>query len=286
MVISKSGKEANVLHTEKRVLRVEKPTILQQCSKNSRESKKKCSQKFKRKKVNQLDDNAESSYSSEKEILSVSLDHTANAVDMSKFKNKTFAHMEIANELVKMQVDSGASCNVLPRKFLPRDTKIKKTNLKLTTYSKTNLRVLGVAKYPCETQRTRRSIVLNPLLGSSAAQQMGLITVQRENILQVRESYQELNMERITASYPDVFQGLGCMEGALHLEVDESASPSIMPPRRVPLTLKERLKEELARLEKANMIKREEEPADWVSSLVVTEKTKWPIKSVHRSTAS
>ena len=50
------------------------------CSKNSRKSKKRRSQKIKRKKVNQLDDNTESSYSSEEEILSVSLDHTANAV--------------------------------------------------------------------------------------------------------------------------------------------------------------------------------------------------------------
>ena len=62
------------------------------------------------------------------------------------------------------------------------------------------------------------------------------------------------------------------MEGALHLEVDESASPSIMSPRHVPLALKERLKKELAHLEKVNVIKREEEPTDWVSSLVVTEK--------------
>ena len=38
------------------------------------------------------------------------------------------------------------------------------------------------------------------------------------------------------------------------------------------LTLKEKLKEEVARLEKANAIKREEEPTDWVSSLVETEK--------------
>ena len=53
-------------------------------------------------------------------------------------------------------------------------------------------------------------------------------------------------MERIAETYPDVFQGLGCMEGALYLEVDESALPSIMPPRRVPLALKKkRLKEEL-----------------------------------------
>ena len=56
--------------------------------------------------MNQLDDITESSYSSEEEILSVSLDHTANAVDISKFKNKIFAHMEIANELLMMQVDS------------------------------------------------------------------------------------------------------------------------------------------------------------------------------------
>ena len=62
------------------------------------------------------------------------LHHSANAVDMSNFKNKIYDHMEIANELVKMQVDSGASCNVLPRKFLPRDTEIKKPSLKLTTY--------------------------------------------------------------------------------------------------------------------------------------------------------
>nr|XP_058966742.1 uncharacterized protein K02A2.6-like [Pocillopora verrucosa] len=101
---------------------------------------------------------------------------------------------------------------------------------------------------------------------------MRLITVQQENILQVKDSYQELDTERIFATYPDIFQGLGCMEGVLRLEVDESASPPIMPSRRVPLTLRKLLKEELAHLERANVITREEEPTDWVSCLVVTEK--------------
>jgi len=157
--------------------------------------------------------------------------------------------MEIANALVKMQVDSRASCNVLPRKFLPRDREIEKTNLKLTTRSKTNLKVLGVAKIslrnPKNKKKYRAEFVIidedyTPLLGSSAAQQMGLITVQQENILQVKESHQELNMERITATYPFVFQGLGCMDGALHLEVDESAERGA------------------SHLEKANVIKKEE----------------------------
>ena len=36
----------------------------------------------------------------------------------------------------------------------------------------------------------------------------------------------------------DIFKGLGRMEGKLHLEVDDSVSPVVMPPRRVPVALK------------------------------------------------
>ena len=64
--------------------------------------------------------------------------------------------MEIVNELVKMQIDLGASCNVLPRKFLLRDTEIKKTNLKLTTYSSTNLKLLGVAKISLRNPKNKK----------------------------------------------------------------------------------------------------------------------------------
>ena len=45
-----------------------------------------------------------------------------------------------------------------------------------------------------------------------------------------------------------------------------------MPPCRVPLTLKDRLKDELTRLKKESVIIKEEEPTHWVSSLVVSEK--------------
>jgi len=63
-------------------------------SKNSPSgSKKKRFQRPNRKKVHQLDDITQPAYSSEEEILSVSFDHTANTVNMSKFKNKIFAHM-------------------------------------------------------------------------------------------------------------------------------------------------------------------------------------------------
>lgn len=86
---------------------------------------------------------------------------------------------------------------------------------------------------------------------AQSAQEMELITVQHENILNVNETvvnpdYQGLTMKDITTTYSDVFKDLGCMVGALHLEVDKTVPPAIMPPCRVPLTLKDRLKEELA----------------------------------------
>jgi len=160
--------------------------------------------------------------------------------------------------------------------------------MKLNTYSKTNLKLLGMAKVSLRNPKNKKKYrvefaVIDEdytlLLGSSAAQQMRLITVQKENILQVSEciaqnSYQELDMKKITASYHDVVTGLGCMEGTLHLEVDKSVPPPIMSPRCVPLTLKERLKEELTHLESQCDKERGRTNRDWVSSLAVTEKPK------------
>ena len=98
------------------------------CGKKSSDSKKP-SQKSKHRKVHQLADSDDASYSSEEEILSVSSQNAVNTVEMSEFKSKIFAHIEIEDVLVKMQVDSGASCNVLPRKFLPKDTVVDTTEV-------------------------------------------------------------------------------------------------------------------------------------------------------------
>ena len=83
---------------------------------------------------------------------------------------------------------------------------------------------------------------------------------------------QGLTKEFILTEYADVFEGLGKMEGKLHFEVDETMQPSIMPPRRVPIAVKGKLKSELQRLEDKGVIKNITEPTDWVSSLVVTQK--------------
>ena len=65
---------------------------------------------------------------------------------MTDYNSKIFAHMKLAGALVKMLVDSGASCNELSRKPLPRDSVIDRADVKLTTISKARLKVLGETK--------------------------------------------------------------------------------------------------------------------------------------------
>ena len=44
-----------------------------------------------------------------------------------------------------------------------------------------------------------------------------------------------LTRDHIMKNYADVFEGLGHMPGKLHLDIDETVKPVVMPPRRVPL---------------------------------------------------
>ena len=50
------------------------------------------------------------------------------------------------------------------------------------------------------------------------------------------------------------------MEGKLHLEVDDSVSPVVMPPWRVPVALKGRFKKGLGRLIDVDVLPKVEEP--------------------------
>ena len=237
----------------------------------------------------------ETDLSSEEEILSVELSaeddnvSTSEVVNsVSDFPNKIYAVMEIQGKPVRMQIDSGASCNVLPKKFLSGIAEIQKTNKLLTAYNKQQISALGTARVSKRNPRTRKKynaefVVVDgnytPLIGARAAQQMGLLVVQHHNIQLVSNNQAlaasqstSLTKEQVLTDFADIFKGLGRMQGKLHLEVDDSVSPVVMPPRRVPVALKEKFKEEIDRLIDVGVLTKVEEPTKWVSSAVVTAK--------------
>ena len=66
--------------------------------------------------------------------------------------------------------------------------------------------------------------------------------------------------------------GIGLFPGRVHLDVDAGIRLVKIPLRRVPVSVIERLEEELYRLEQWGVIRRVEEPFECVSGSVVAEK--------------
>ena len=132
----------------------------------------------------------EETTSSDDEILTVEISPQSNleinAVTQSPQKNKIFASMLIKGRQISFQLDSGATCNVLPDHFVPPGTKVEKSDYSLRMYSKALLPITGICKLKVvnpkiQAQYTVRFIIVKgdyvPLLGANAAQKMGLLTV-------------------------------------------------------------------------------------------------------------
>ena len=62
------------------------------------------------------------------------------------------------------------------------------------------------------------------------------------------------------------------MQGVVHLDIDKEIQPVIQPPRRVPLSVKPKLKEELNRLLQDDVIIKVDESRGWVSALTTVMK--------------
>ena len=60
--------------------------------------------------------------------------------------------------------------------------------------------------------------------------------------------------------------------GEYHIKIDETVSPVVNPPRRIPQALHSRVKDELDRMEKLEIVAKADEPTDWVNSIVIVEK--------------
>ena len=60
----------------------------------------------------------------------------------------------------------------------------------------------------------------------------------------------------IFGEYADVFGAFRCVDKEYHIEVDPSITPTVAPPRRVPIALMDKYKAELERMENNGIIVR------------------------------
>ena len=203
-------------------------------------------------------------------------------------KKKLFTKLTLLSGTVRFQIDTGATCNLIPLSVLTHKEKLdidKSKSCILKMYNDSEESTIGELvvkmintktgdkfKVLCSVIDDSR-INCIPILGASAAQKMKLIQVNHENICKISE---ELTHTNVLEEFSDVFDhnSQGRLPGECKLFIDSSVKPVIQPPHRVPVSIKEKLLHELNRLEKAGIISKQHEPTDWVSSLVcVTKKS-------------
>lgn len=96
----------------------------------------------------------------EEEILSVSYtEEEINAVD--NHPNKILTTMKTGEKEVKTLIDSGASCNVLPIKYLPKGTVVDKWSHALKMYPKSTMTDIGKAEVSLVNPKNMESYLID-----------------------------------------------------------------------------------------------------------------------------
>ncbi|XP_014673255.1 PREDICTED: uncharacterized protein LOC106813592 [Priapulus caudatus] len=205
-------------------------------------------------------------------------DETCNSVRAS---GEIFAALDVGGRRVNFQVDSGATCNIIPKDLVPRNAEMRPTRNILRMFNRTTVTPMGKCLLEIHNPKngsvhTADFVVVNekctPLIGNVLIQNMNLVTVQHQNILSVENVPEPHTSSDIVSEFADVFKGTGRFKGTYHLSVDPDVIPVVHPPRKVPIAIKDRLKDELDKLESMDVIAPVTEPTAWVSSMVTVVK--------------
>ena len=105
-----------------------------------------------------------------------------------------------------------------------------------------------------------------PILGLPACLQLKVIqlvlSVDSDSTLPQNDSL--LTKNTVIEAYKHFFSGLGDLGGEITIHLKENATPVVHPPRRVPHAIKQRLKEELDKMENTGVIDKVTTRTDWV----------------------
>lgn len=76
----------------------------------------------------------------------------------------------------------------------------------------------------------------------------------------------------------DVFKGIGCFPRSYSIKLKDDTIPTTKSPNRIPINLKEKVKNELMRLSDCKIIEKVEKPTLWVNKMVTVEKSNGQIR--------
>lgn len=182
------------------------------------------------------------------------------------------------------KLDTGAGGNTLPVRTYKQMFGSKpyaeilkdEPNVRLTGYSGTKLLCHGSITLSIRKKTDHKPAKLKfyvvdvpgpVILGLPGCLKLDLIQFNIDDIKSESVRDRLNTVDDLTKRFPGCFDGIGEFNGEENLHVAKDAIPSIDPPRRVSLNLKDKIKAELERMVSLKVIRKVEGHTDWCSSL-------------------
>ena len=201
-------------------------------------------------------------------------ENTEFFVDMVKrgenSQDTAFIKLKLANKSVNFKLDTVAEVNVMSMKVFKtfRQVELKPTEVRLTSCTGQQLDFAGQAVFEC-SHKGKQSKLKFVVVKTNAVPLLRFRSCQELNLIKVILAVDNVKPEE---EYQDVLKGIALFPGEYHIKIDETVSPVVSPPRRILQALHLRVKDELDRMKKLEIVAKVDEPTDWVNSIVIVGK--------------
>ena len=194
-------------------------------------------------------------------------------------KSAWYIELEIGDQATTFKMDTGAEVTAISEKTyksLQSPPPLNPPDRILCGPAQKPLKVAGQCKLQLSHMRKsspQQVFVVSGLrmnlLGLPAIQTLGLI----KRLDDATTAQTPLTTTKISKMFPELFDGLGNLGEEYEIQLEPGAKPfSLFTPRRVPLPLQGKVKEELDKMETMGVISKVDTPTPWCAGMVVAPK--------------
>ncbi|UYV61221.1 K02A2.6-like, partial [Cordylochernes scorpioides] len=198
-----------------------------------------------------------------------------NIYENGQNSNDWKVYVKVDKIKILFKMDTGADVNIIPQEIYFKNfahKKLCKPDIQLLGPRQVKLHVIG--KFTALIEKDGRSIpgeifvvpqLMQPLLSGKACESL--------NLIKRLQSIEKRNSLNPFEEYPKLFTGLGTLQGSYTIKLkDESQPHAIYTPRRIPIPLLNKTKEQLDQMVEKGVIEKVEQPTDWCAPMVIVPK--------------
>jgi RNase H-like domain found in reverse transcriptase/Reverse transcriptase (RNA-dependent DNA polymerase)/Integrase zinc binding domain len=213
------------------------------------------------------------------ESLNLQVDTVLQAKD-----NEWLENIMLNGTKISFKLDSGSQVNVISFDTYNR-LKVKPalldTKAKISAYTGHGITLKGKCTLDCQVRGQSQSCEFYvtcpnypPILGKQACEELGLL----QRVIHTTSRRSPCSPQDIVSEYEDVFKGVGKLSHKHSIQLDKDAKPQVHSARKIPISLKAKLKDELDKMEQKGIIVKENDPTDWVHPVVIVSKPNGSIR--------